>query len=147
MMSQELMQQRAYIIFEIYNFIGQDLFILNHLDPTNFVRSSHVLKFIFFIFLNNLGWSKDQTKVDNFFIWNNPWSENLVRIPHNMKFKIFIQYRMEKWPKPKVVDLKEIYNVVVDNCYILNHLSRKVLFGIPIFWNSKFSNDLRWRNE
>jgi len=49
--------------------------------------------------------------------------------------------------KTKVVDLKKLYNFVVDNFFIWNHLSMKKSREFAHIWNSNFSNDLGWRNN
>jgi hypothetical protein len=49
--------------------------------------------------------------------------------------------------KTKVIDLKELYNFIVDNFFIWNHLSKENYVLIFHIVNSIFSNDLGWRND
>jgi len=44
--------------------------------------------------------------------------------------------------KTKVLDLKKLYNFIVDNFFIWNYLSNK-----NYIWSLKFSNELGWRND
>ena len=44
--------------------------------------------------------------------------------------------------KRKVVDLEKLYNFIVNNFFIWNHLSKESYIWISHIWNSKFSNDL-----
>ena len=49
--------------------------------------------------------------------------------------------------KAKVIDLKKLYNFVVDKFFILNHVSNENYVWISHIWNSKFSNNFGWRND
>ena len=49
--------------------------------------------------------------------------------------------------KTKVVDLEELYNFIVNNFFILNHLFKENYVWISHILNSKFSNDLECRND
>lgn len=46
-------------IEEIYNFVVQNSFILDHLGHLNFISSTDIL-ILFFLFSNDLGWKNDQ---------------------------------------------------------------------------------------
>ena len=48
--------------------------------------------------------------------------------------------------KTKVIDLKKLWNFVVDNFFIWNHLVMKNYVWISQIWNLNFINDLEWRN-
>jgi hypothetical protein len=49
--------------------------------------------------------------------------------------------------KTKVVYLEKLYNFIVDNFFIWNHLSMENYVWIFHIWNSNFLNDLEWRND
>ena len=46
----------------------------------------------------------------------------------------------------KIVDLQKLWNYVVDNFLIWNHLIMQNYVWISKIWNSNFSNDLKWEN-
>ena len=46
----------------------------------------------------------------------------------------------------KIVDLQKLWNYVVDNFLIWNHLIMQNYVWISKIWNSNFSNDLEWKN-
>ena len=48
--------------------------------------------------------------------------------------------------KIKVVDLGKLWNFVVDNFSIWNHLVKEKFVCISQIWNFNFVNDLKWRN-
>jgi hypothetical protein len=50
-------------------------------------------------------------------------------------------------PKTKGADLEKLYNFVVDNVFIWNHLVKENYMWICHIWNLIFSNDLGWRNN
>jgi hypothetical protein len=47
----------------------------------------------------------------------------------------------------KAVDLEGLCNFVVDNLFIWNHLCKESYVWTSHIWNSKFSNNLGWRND
>jgi len=49
--------------------------------------------------------------------------------------------------KTKGVDLEELYNFIVNNFFISNHLFKENYVWISHISNSKFSNDLGCRNN
>jgi hypothetical protein len=53
----------------------------------------------------------------------------------------------EETTKTKVVDPKKLWNFIVENFFIWNHLSNENYVWISHIWNSNFSNDVRWRND
>ena len=78
--------------------------------------------------------------IDDFFNWNHFVFKNIIWSYHILKFefKLFKQSLMEKWPiqkygkmtNIKVADLDKLYNFVVDNFFIWNHLVFK-----NVVWN------------
>ena len=46
----------------------------------------------------------------------------------------------------KIVDLQKLWNYVVDNFLIWNHLIMQNYVWISQIWNSNFSNDFGWKN-
>ena len=46
----------------------------------------------------------------------------------------------------KIVDLQKLWNYVLDNFLIWNHLIMQNYVWISQIWNSNFSNDLGWKN-
>ena len=71
---------------------------------------------------------------DDFFSWNHLIFKNIVWSCHNLKFefKLFKQCHIEKMTNTKVVDLDKLYNFVVHNFSILNHLLSEKLFEFLI---------------
>ena len=49
--------------------------------------------------------------------------------------------------KIEVVDLEKLWNFVVYNFFIWNHIVNEIQIWISEIWNSKFVNDLEWKNS
>ena len=86
--------------------------------------------------------------IDDFFNWNHFVFKNIIWSYHilKFKFKLFKQSLMEKWPiqkygkmtNIKVADLDKLYNFVVDNFFIWNHLLCKKIIWISYIIKFKF---------
>ena len=64
----------------------------------------------------------------------------------NFKIWIFQMILDGKTTKMKIVDLKKLWNFVIDNFMIWNHLVMQTYVWVFQIWNSNFVNDLGWRN-
>ena len=64
----------------------------------------------------------------------------------NFKIWFFQKTSDGKTSQMKIVDLQKLWKYVVDNFLILNHLIMQNYVWISQIWNSKFSNDLGWKN-
>jgi hypothetical protein len=82
--------------------------------------------------------------VEFFLIWITFVNEKYHWIFEIWKFEIF---ENGETFKIEVVDLEKLWNFVVYNFFIWNHIINEIQIWISEIWNSKFVNDLEWKNS